>query len=35
MPDIDGPETTSLIRDFLYFENIDQPIIAGVTGHSD
>ena len=35
MPDLDGPDTTSQIRDLLYFENIDQPIIAGITGHSD
>ena len=35
MPDMDGTETTNLIREFLYFENIDQPIIVGVTGHSD
>ena len=35
MPEINGPEATSLIREFLYFEDIEQPIIAGITGHSD
>ena len=35
MPEIDGPEATHLIRDFLYLEDIEQPIIAGITGHSD
>ena len=35
MPEMNGPECTQQIRDFLYFENLDQPIIAAVTGHSD
>lgn len=35
MPEINGPQATTMIRDFLYFEDIEQPIIAGVTGHSD
>ena len=35
MPELDGPSTTTLIREFLYLQNIEQPIIAGVTGHSE
>ena len=35
MPEMNGPECAHLIREFLYFENITQPIIAAVTGHSD
>ena len=35
MPEMNGPEATKMIRDFLYNENIEQPIIAAVTGHSD
>ena len=35
MPEMDGLETTKQIREFLYQEGIDQPIIACITGHSD
>ena len=35
MPGMNGPECTQLIRDFIYFEDLDQPIIATITGHSD
>ena len=35
MPEMNGPETTNLIREFLYSREIDQPIIAAVTAHSD
>ena len=35
MPEMNGPETAHLIREFLYFEDITQPIIAAITGHSD
>ena len=35
MPGLNGPETTNLIREFLYSREIDQPIIAAVTAHSD
>ena len=35
MPELDGPDTASQIREILYFENIEQPIIACITGHSD
>ena len=35
MPEMNGPECTDLIRNFLYQNNIDQPIIAGVTSHTD
>ena len=35
MPEINGPEATGLIREFLYFEDLEQPIIAAVTGHTD
>ena len=34
MPEMDGLETTKQIREFLYNENIDQPIVATITGHS-
>ena len=35
MPEMNGPEATSLIRDFLYFEDLEQPIVAAITGHTD
>ena len=35
MPEMNGPECTQQIREFLYFEDFDQPIIAAITGHSD
>ena len=35
MPEMNGPETASLIREILYFEDLDQPIIAAITGHSE
>ena len=34
MPEMDGLETTKQIREFLYNENIDQPIVSVITGHS-
>ena len=33
MPVMDGNESTRLIREFLYQQGIDQPIICGLTGH--
>ena len=35
MPKMNGLETTNQIREFLYSENIDQPIVATITGHSE
>ena len=35
MPEINGPEACKQIRECLYFEDIEQPIIAAITGHSD
>ena len=35
MPNLTGPETATLIREFLKEKNIEQPIISGVTGASD
>ena len=35
MPGMNGPETTNHIRESLFVEQIDQPIIVAVTGHSD
>ena len=35
MPEINGPEACRQIREMLYFEEIDQPIVVAVTGHSD
>ena len=33
MPFMDGYESTTLIREFLYAKNLPQPIITGITGH--
>ena len=35
MPIMDGYESTSLIREFLYSKNISQPIVSGITGHTE
>ena len=35
MPDMDGMETTKNIRELLYSEGVDQPIISAVTGHQE
>ena len=35
MPEVSGTEACKQIREFLYFEDIEQPIIAAITGHSD
>ena len=35
MPGMNGPQTTNKIRERLFEEQIDQPIIVAVTGHSD
>ena len=35
MPEMNGPQCASLIREFLYKKRIDQPIIVGITGHSN
>ena len=35
MPVMDGCTATSLIRQYLYEQEIDQPIICGVTGHTE
>ena len=33
MPVMDGLETTSKIREYLYEKQVEQPIISAVTGH--
>ena len=35
MPIMDGYEATSKIRQFLYENNIKQPLIFAVTGHNE
>ena len=35
MPGMDGYETTTKIREFLYSKNVIQPIISAVTGHME
>ena len=35
MPIMDGYEATTKIRQYLFESNIKQPIIAGVTGHTE
>lgn len=35
MPEMNGPETTTKIRELLYSHDVDQPIIVAVTGHED
>ena len=30
---MDGNETTEMIREYLYEQNLEQPIISAVTGH--
>ena len=35
MPIMDGSEATKQIRDFLYENKIVQPLIIGVTGHTE
>jgi CheY-like chemotaxis protein len=35
MPVMDGYEATDLIRNFMYENNLEQPIIIGVTGHTE
>ena len=35
MPIMDGVTATRLIREFLYSEGIQQPIVIGVTGHTE
>jgi len=35
MPFMDGYEATTEIREYLYSLNIDQPIIAALTGHTE
>ena len=35
MPEMDGPETTEMIRAYLYEQNLEQPIISAVTGHQE
>ena len=35
MPVMDGYEATDLIRSFMYENNIEQPMIIGVTGHTE
>ena len=35
MPEMSEPKATNLIRQYLYEQSIEQPIIAGVTGHSE
>lgn len=33
MPDMDGNTTMMKIREYLYINNVKQPIISAVTGH--
>ena len=33
MPIMDGNESSTKIREYLYSKDIQQPIICGVTGH--
>ena len=35
MPVLDGCKATKIIRTLLYESKIDQPIICGVTGHTE
>ena len=35
MPEMDGNETTTFIRQMLYDNRIKQPIISACTGHSE
>ena len=35
IPEMSGPKATNLIRQYLYEQNIEQPIIALVAGHSE
>ena len=35
MPIMDGYEATEKIREFLYIQGIEQPLIVAVTGHSE
>ena len=35
MPVMDGATATRTIREFLYEHELDQPIICGVTGHTE
>ena len=35
MPVMDGSTATRAIREFLYQEGLDQPIICGLTGHTE
>ena len=35
MPVMDGATATRNIREFLYENDLDQPIICGVTGHTE
>ncbi len=33
MPVMDGYESTTKIREYIYMKELSQPIITGVTGH--
>ena len=35
MPEMNGPECANKIRNMLYVKNIEQPIIVGITGHTN
>ena len=35
MPEMDGNETTEMIRAYLYEQSIEQPIVSAVTGHQE
>ena len=35
MPELDGNNTSRLIREYLFKQNIKQPIISSITGHTE
>ena len=35
MPHMDGYQTCQKIREYLYSQNLPQPIISAVTGHTE
>jgi hypothetical protein len=35
MPELDGNETSKRIREYIYQNGIEQPIISSLTGHTE